>query len=94
MSKLQEESMPLCAGFSELARSFLISQLDQAERRLIAVDEDHLDISFVYCGMHLVEELYEEIFVQILIGHENMDPGAFLFRIRRQIKLREDVFDG
>ena len=87
VSELQEERVPLGAHFSESRRALLIGDLDETEGGLEAVRECDLDVSFVDGCIDLIEELQEKVFGEILIGHEDVDPGAFFLRVRIKLEL-------
>ena len=53
--------MALISSLPKLGRTLLISQLNQAKRRLEAVDKNHLDILFIDGRIGLEEKLYIEV---------------------------------
>ena len=68
--------------------ALLVGQLDGTEWRLKTEDKNYLEVLFVYRGIDLVKKLEKNIFGEVLIGQDNMDPCAFILGIWREEKLR------
>ena len=64
-----------------------------AERRLEPIDQDSLDIPLVDHRIYLIEERQEEVLGKRLISPDDVNPGAFVFRIGSKIKLLQLVLD-
>jgi len=82
IGNLQEESMALCSRLPEPGCSFLISELNQAKRRLKPVNKKHLNIVFIDGRVHLIKDFEEEVRSKIIGRAKNVYPSAFLLRIR------------
>ncbi len=74
--------MALCPGLPEPGCSLLISQLNQAKRRLEAVNEEHLNVVLIDGRVHLVKNFNKEVRRKIISRPKHMNPCAFSLRIR------------
>lgn len=94
ISDLQKEGMALGSCLAKSGRPLLISQLDQAKGWLKPVNKEHLDILLIDGGVLLVENFDKEIIRKIIGRPEDMDPGAFLLRVRLEHQAGQRVLEG
>lgn len=82
VGKLQEESVALCSSLTKPGRPLLVSQLDQAKRRLESVNEEHLNVVLIDGSVDLVEDFNKEVWRKIVGRPNHMNPRAFSLRVR------------
>ena len=86
--------MALGACLAKAGGPLLISQLDQAKGGLKPVDKEHLYILLIDGGVLLVEDFDKEVIRKIIGRPEDMDPGAFLLRVRLEHQAGQRVLEG
>jgi len=82
----------LSAFFPQAGRPFLIGYLDQTEGRLKAINKKELNVLLGNRGVCLIKNFKEKAFIKIIIGPENMKPGALTFWIGMKNQPGKSIF--